>query len=465
MEVIIQLSFSGLSRKLNDIQFILDKVSAISYYAEAYIFTNWITSPQILGNLKESSLIEVSGLEDEKMSTVKGTQSIFYDFSTKDTNVFDLSVGDASATDYKKLEISKESPFYTHKLNVIRNSIQYNLNYAMSAYNYSTGFAFDYQMPVLNEEEWEKILTNVSLVSFMQGINCGLKAYNNYDIVTSTNNELTVVPSELYYVKKDEFNNEEAIYHKIDCKDFIDNATNTDYIAFPSKEVKYDQVYEKKETSYRYDHKNLACYSCVNDGNYEHKDIFNMEATDPDRPASDIVDSLQRAYYIGVGKTRNNIYKMNSFLDMYGNSLAQGHQTIFFKKEITGEENPNRNNESKLELCNFKEIRVTHDTLFENGDKILYKVIVAGGSGGSSEIITIAEGAITVNAGTLIIPVDPLIGNTYAGARNKKIKFEDLSFVCTKNFHINSTSEDYTAGSSLNNLIRPKITCIEVIYK
>ena len=100
----------------------------------------------------------------------------------------------------------------------------------------------------------------------MQGLNCGLNIYNNYQIVSSTNNELTVTPSEIYYVKKDEFNSGYGNYHRIDCPYLAEN--NDDYIAFKSKEVKYDKVYDRTTNTYHYDHKNLACYTCINTNNY-----------------------------------------------------------------------------------------------------------------------------------------------------------------------------------------------------
>ena len=58
-----------------------------------------------------------------------------------------------------------------------------------------------FNMPVLASEEWEKIINNISIVSFMQGIKCGLKTYNNYAIVSSTNNEIMVTLDEIYYVR------------------------------------------------------------------------------------------------------------------------------------------------------------------------------------------------------------------------------------------------------------------------
>ena len=95
-----------------------------------------------------------------------------------------------------------ESNFANHKDGVIRNSIQYNLNLAFSSYTEMYGGNLSFQMPVISDTEWERILTNVSIVSFLQGIPCGTKNFSSYSIVNSTNNELTVIPSEIYYMSR-----------------------------------------------------------------------------------------------------------------------------------------------------------------------------------------------------------------------------------------------------------------------
>ena len=134
--------------------------------------------------------------EDQSFLKVNGSEQVFHEFNT-DIPVFDTDGTFSENNGFT--EINVDSPFYTHKLNVIRNSIQYNLNLAMSTYNFQTSDAFQYEMPVLQNKEWERILTNVSIVSFMQGYSCGLKTYNNYMVVSSTNNEVTVDPQNIYY--------------------------------------------------------------------------------------------------------------------------------------------------------------------------------------------------------------------------------------------------------------------------
>ena len=160
------------------------------------------------------------------------------------THVANLNIDSAT-------EISSDSNFGNHKLKVIRSSIQYSLNLAMTTYNSNESYGIiaegevrrgdtqrvsGYAMPVLQYEEWEKITENPSVVAFMQGMKCGLKVYNNYAVVSSTNNELTVRPENIFYVayngtgdeEYDSFNggslnNQDSYYHRIDCKYLLDS--------------------------------------------------------------------------------------------------------------------------------------------------------------------------------------------------------------------------------------------------
>lgn len=250
--------------EINDLQYELDKMSAMTYYVTGIIFTDWVQNT--LKDVHENHLIEISGQE---YRTINGNEQLTYKFDSE-SSIFMITGTKMEAV----TEISEDSVFYTHKLNVIRNSIQYNLNLAMSTYNNMTSGQSSYAMPVMENEEWQKILTNPSIVSFLQGYHCGLKSYNNYMIVSSTNNEISISTENIYYVDKDGFSNETSEYHKIDCPKLT--STSGEYIAFPSKEVKYDKVYNKHNSllSYKYDHKNYACYECINDGNYEENEIF-----------------------------------------------------------------------------------------------------------------------------------------------------------------------------------------------
>ena len=288
---------------IRNLEYAIQKYKAIAYYTSSSIFSNWVygnlsslTPSNIVDDAMKNYYIDENG--NAKYTSTSGVNDLYYDFSQDTTTrIFDKSEDPEDTT----------KAFYNHKLEVIKNSIKYNLNLVMSAYNQMDKKLNNYEasMPVLLDEEWDKILSNISILAFMQGWDCGLDIYNNYEFVSSTNNELTVAEDEIYYVPKGSFNNETSDYHRIDCPYLEDG----EYISFRSKDVKYDKVYDKAGitvidsnnessiTHYKYDHKNLACYTCINNSNYD---------------ANGLTDNKQRAKLIGMGNARQSIYKTNA---------------------------------------------------------------------------------------------------------------------------------------------------------
>ena len=315
--------------EIQNIESRLENLTAIAYYIKAQIFSNWVYSN--LGNDGSSALaIQENNISDDYVvanntnytsDLSDGDLTFHHDFSTSNAVIFDVGQNPESLS----------STFVSHKSDVTRNSIQYNLNLALSGYDIMAG-EMDIKMPILSDSEWEKILQNVSIVTFMQGLNCGLKYYNNYAIVSSTNNELTVIPNEIYYTKREEYNTGDLaatnpIYHRVDCPEMADNPTDTDissddYISFRSKEVKYDKIYNKSTTKYKYDHKNFACYNCIVGSNYS-KLVRDEDGNIATGYNDDIIISAmgpnrQKIYYRGVAKAREMIYKTNALTDSNG---------------------------------------------------------------------------------------------------------------------------------------------------
>lgn len=314
---------SAKNNEVKDLEASLENLSAIAYYVKSQIFSNWVYDN--LGtdglNIKEKNIRDdLATLNNDnytsELSDEANVPTFHYDFSNSDITIFDKNQNPENI----------ESSFVSHKFDVIRNSIQYNLNLALSIYDEMAG-EMDIRMPVMSDSQWEKILQNVSIVSFMQGFNCGLKYYNNYAIVSSTNNELTVIPNEIYYVKKDEYNTEQAnaLYHRIDCDNLADTE---DIISFRSKEVKYDKIYDKNTGKYKYDHKNFACYNCIVGSNYE-KRINSIRESDEVRGYNDNIiisalsDKHKKVYYRAVANARENIYKTNALTD------SNGYETLY----------------------------------------------------------------------------------------------------------------------------------------
>ena len=91
-----------------------------------------------------------------------------------------------------------DSNFNQHRLAVIRYSIEKNLSIAIANYNNYTGVPTELLMPQLKEDEWSKIINNISIISFLQGLNIGGKVYNGYSIINNTKNEEYVSEDSIY---------------------------------------------------------------------------------------------------------------------------------------------------------------------------------------------------------------------------------------------------------------------------
>lgn len=352
----LEADANNLRTQLQDLEVNISNLKAITYYLKAQIFSNWVYAT--LGNESGGLSIRANNIATDIAGLNAGIYTsantdditaIFHDFAGDSTIIFD------SAENPEK----EDSPFYSHKLYVIKNSIQYNLNLALSSYNMMAD-RIDIQMPVMTQDEWDKILNNVSITTFMQGLNCGLKQYNDYAIVCSTNNELTVIPDEIYYVEKNQFNNPNstAYYHRIDC----DELPNTgDYISFTSKEIKYDKLYDRNSQFYRYDHRNNGCYTCIVNNNYEKViDSAGNRGYSDSVVISALTPEKQRAYFIAVGKERQNLYKTNAL------TSSNGYETLYMSPTATplqmtfgGAQSLSLSKQSSLGMKAVKELEIT----------------------------------------------------------------------------------------------------------
>ena len=53
-------------------------------------------------------------------------------------------------------------------------------------------------MPELTEEDWAKAMNNISLISFIQGIDIGGKTYNGYTIINNSESKEVVREENIY---------------------------------------------------------------------------------------------------------------------------------------------------------------------------------------------------------------------------------------------------------------------------
>lgn len=240
--------------------------SAKRFYQEAYEFSKYVKD-EIIGKgikITPSTMVKPDGMS---VSTLTDPNDPYYVFAgDSETNILDANID----KDY----------FTQHKLNIMQAIIKDNLNVAISSY--SNGAVSDFYMPEISETEWEKILTNISMVSFVQGMPIGLKTYNNYAVVTSTNNELYVGEDSIYYVEdaENEYKADESgevvhkDHHTARCQKLLEKGTDIRGYAiteFDKHTVNYMTEYQNLQKEfittdhylYYYKHHSLDCYDCI----------------------------------------------------------------------------------------------------------------------------------------------------------------------------------------------------------
>ena len=167
---------------------ILENNSAQKYYQDAYEFTEWFKSKSSLNGLKYSDAID-------EVIEADGTTKITKIWPDNKTKIFDFNTG----SDAKGNIENKLSDFNQHRFAVIRHKIETNLATAIANYNeYSGATSNVFQMPKLKENEWDDLMNNISLISFMQGLTIGGKIYNGYSIVTNSESTEVVLEENIY---------------------------------------------------------------------------------------------------------------------------------------------------------------------------------------------------------------------------------------------------------------------------
>lgn len=172
--------------------------SAIQYYKEAYEFKERIKEYG-LEHLSTNDAVDTQGNKINQGSESFEIFSELYD--TTSTFIED-----------------ENSKYNSYKIEVIKNSIETNLITAISNYNKVSTSDVNFQMPKLEDYEWEQVTNNISVIAFMQGQNIGTKIYNGHAIVQNDISEDFVSEDSIYLL--DVTNNE---YHKFSENELIDN--------------------------------------------------------------------------------------------------------------------------------------------------------------------------------------------------------------------------------------------------
>lgn len=306
------LYINGSNRLVNNIGY--KSISAYEYYTGAYEFSKWIVEQSGLASVTQENIVQNDG-------TVGATTSdgqLYLSVNTNNSSIF-------NSTKTGNDPLLSSSTFNSHRVAVIRKSIETNLTTAIANYNKQSGLAgYEFVMPVIDEENWYKIANNVSLVSFMQGIPIGHKMFNNYSVITNTKNEEVINDQSIYLVVQNSDGNYE--YHQPGCKELIDmqksnpNLSITAYTAlsFMRQTVKLNEA----QTRYFYPQQRTGklttgCYNCIVNasGDYNIDDIILGKVTDFSSGkvvynSSDLT-AVRRAFLTGLARERRDLYKSN----------------------------------------------------------------------------------------------------------------------------------------------------------
>lgn len=225
------------------------------YYIKAYFFSKWVQTnlgPIVTeGNVVENAQIGIDKENDEG--------GVYDYFTGSGRRIFDFGLGNDPSSDL--------SAFYNHKTSIIKNSIQSNLNAAISNFNedrrVGTDYVYTYKMPVMTASDWDNILNNVCMVAFLQGLPSGSnRRFNNYAIVKSSNNNTYVTPDSLYFTTEIGTGEtpSDAEFHKLDCPKLGSLANGQiDGVGDGKNELTADRSAE-----FKYDAKRMNCLVLVN---------------------------------------------------------------------------------------------------------------------------------------------------------------------------------------------------------
>lgn len=275
-------------------ELIMNNDFARRYYIEAYEFTNKIKTGEL-------SALKDLRYEDAMDYTINDDGDTVYTNLYPDDNtvIFDFNSGSDDVSNNIECQSSN---FNQHRLQIIKNKIRTNL--AIAVANYNSNQSVQFQMPELSEEEWSHIMKNISLISFVQGLDIGGKIYNGYTIVNNSESKEVVREDNIYIIGNDGF------YHRIGDRYLLDenNIGNSNVEEKSAGRLNLDfnrqnALDENENRVYYYTLNYYASYTSVisqNDSEV-YDDIYAYVAEQN--------NGLKKAFYTALGRERYGMYK------------------------------------------------------------------------------------------------------------------------------------------------------------
>lgn len=274
---------------------------AKEYYYEAYKFTDWFKKSGLSALTYGDAWDEVLVKNSDGSGAEQEYREIWPENSTP---IFQFN----SSSDIKNNIENETSTFNQHRLAVIRYKIENNLAIAISNYNEYSGVKNVFQMPELKEDEWDQIIHNISLISFLQGLPIGEKTYNGYTLVTNSESEEVVLEGNIFMLG--ESANREKVYYRIGDVELENGGTATlnagnygDKVSAGRLNLDFKRRYvtrtDKTQTYYYYQMRNFkASYNSVvmQDKVTTFDDIYKY--------ISGVSPDYQSAFYTALGRER-----------------------------------------------------------------------------------------------------------------------------------------------------------------
>lgn len=306
-------------------------ISAYEYYKSAKEFSEWVNNN--LGNITQKDVIKT----DSNGNSTIGNDTNYLSENTGNSKIF------ATSGKSDNDPMLSNSIFNNHRIAIIRKSIETNLTTAIANYNTQSGSNYEYVMPVINDVDWYKIVNNVSIAAFMQGIPIGQKYFNNYSVITNTKNEEVINSQSIYILEQT--NGSDLEYHQIGCEKLLEKVkkakadgtldrkqfTMTAYtdLSFLRQTVKVSETKLEYFYPHGVDNSNISgsanfkyltgCYNCIVNSNADYnidgiikgeikdyltgKTLYNKNNFE--------LEAVRKTYLTGLARERYDLYKSN----------------------------------------------------------------------------------------------------------------------------------------------------------
>ena len=181
--------------------------SAKKYYQEANNMINFITT----NHLDELTVDDIVDIDTGLTYASEGKTNPFNKSTSSNGRIFDFNCAEDDGIE------SEKSNFNEHRKEVIKYAIERNLSIVIANFDKEAGVSTEYKLPKLTDTDWDKIMDNIGIITFLQGMSIGGKIYNGYSVITNNKNE-DVVNYDSIYIRtgiNTNPNDENAEFHRI----------------------------------------------------------------------------------------------------------------------------------------------------------------------------------------------------------------------------------------------------------